>query len=58
MEVPLPPPSEQRLIVARLREETALIDRLVEATQRTIDLLKERRAAVIASAVTGQLEVA
>ncbi len=53
MEVPLPPPSEQRAIVASLRKRTSRLDRLVEATDQTISLLKERRAALIAAAVTG-----
>lgn len=56
--VTLPPPEEQQAIVACLRQETAQLDRLVEANARTIALLKERRAALIAAAVTGQLEVA
>ena len=58
MEVPLPPPSEQRAIVASLRKRTSRLDRLVEATDQTISLLKERRAALIAAAVTGQIGVA
>ena len=57
MEVPLPPPSEQKAIVASLRERTSCLDRLVEATDRTIALLKERRSALIAAAVTGQIDV-
>ena len=57
MEVPLPPPSEQKAIVAILREQTSRLDRLVEATERTIALLKERRAALIAAAVTGAIEI-
>ena len=57
MEVPLPPPSEQKAIVASLRERTSRLDRLVEATDRTIALLKERRSALIAAAVTGQIDV-
>lgn len=35
----------------------ALIDRLSAATERTIALLRERRAALIAAAATGQIEV-
>lgn len=31
--------------------------RLVSAAERTISLLKERRAALIAAAVTGQIEI-
>ena len=57
MEVPLPPSSEQKAIVASLRDRTSRLDRLAEATERTIVLLGERRAALIAAAVTGQLEV-
>jgi type I restriction enzyme S subunit len=57
MEVPLPPPPEQEAIVARLRDKTSQLDRLAEATERTIALLKERRAALIAAAVTGQIDV-
>lgn len=57
MEVPLPPTSEQKAIVASLREQTSRLDRLVEAMERTIALLKERRAALIAAAVTGQIDV-
>jgi type I restriction enzyme S subunit len=57
MEVPLPPPSEQKAIVAGLRDSTSRLDRLVEATNRTITLLKERRAALIAAAVTGEIDV-
>ena len=56
MKIPLPPPSEQRAIVASLRERTSCLDGLVEATNRTITLLKERRAALIATAVTGQID--
>ena len=57
MEIPLPPVSEQKAIVANLRQDTARLDRLVEANERTIALLKERRAALIAAAVTGQIDV-
>jgi type I restriction enzyme, S subunit len=58
MEVPLPPPSEQKAIVARLRDRTLQLDRVAAATEESIALLKERRAALIAAAVTGQVEVA
>ena len=57
MEVPLPPPSEQKAIVASLRESTSRLDRLLEATDQTITLLKERRATLIAAAVTGQINL-
>ena len=55
--IPVPPLGEQRQIVAHLGDETARLDELRTATERTMTLLKERRAALIAAAVTGQLEV-
>lgn len=55
--VPVPPLEEQRAIVAHIKCETAKLDALREATEKTIGLLKERRAALIAAAVTGQIDV-
>jgi type I restriction enzyme, S subunit len=55
IEVPLPPLDDQRTIVAHIQRETAKLDALRAATERTIALLKERRAALIAAAVTGKL---
>jgi type I restriction enzyme S subunit len=55
--LPVPPLPEQREIVANVARETAKLDGLSSATERTIDLLKERRAALIAAAVTGQIDV-
>ena len=55
--VPLPPLEEQRTIVDDVDRETVKLDAMRAATGRTITLLKERRAALIAVAVTGQLEV-
>jgi type I restriction enzyme S subunit len=55
--VPLPPASEQLDIVAQIALETGKLDALRSATGRTIILLKERRAALIAAAVTGQIDV-
>jgi type I restriction enzyme, S subunit len=55
--VPLPPMDEQAAIVAHITAETAKMGALCAATERTIALLKERRAALIASAVTGKLDV-
>ena len=51
----VPPIDEQRAIVAHITAETAKLDALRSATERTIALLKERRAALIAAAVTGQI---
>lgn len=55
--VPLPPLNEQAEIVAALNRDTARLDLLTEKTQRSIDLLKERRAAFITAAVTGQIDL-
>lgn len=52
-----PPLTEQAEIVASLNRDTARIDLLTEKTQRSIDLLKERRAAFITAAVTGQIDL-
>ena len=54
---PVPQLAEQRAVVAHIAEETAERDALHSATEHTIVLLKERRAALIAAAVTGQLNV-
>lgn len=57
LEVPVPSLDEQRAVVAHIARETAKLDAVRAATERTIALLKERRAALIAAAVTGQLDV-
>jgi type I restriction enzyme S subunit len=54
--MPVPPLEEQRTIVAHILAETAKLDALREAGERTIGLLKERRAALIAAAVTGKIK--
>jgi len=55
--VPLPPLDEQRAIVDRLVVQCSQLDAITNATVATISLLKERRAALIAVAVTGQIDV-
>jgi len=52
IQVPLPPPEEQRQIVRFLDMETTKIDVLIEEQRRLIELLKEKRQAVISHAVT------
>lgn len=49
---PVPPPEEQTAIAAFLDHETGKIDALVEEQKRLIELLKEKRQAVISHAVT------
>ncbi|MGQ0595273.1 MAG: hypothetical protein ACT4QB_22325 [Gammaproteobacteria bacterium] len=55
--LPIPPLTEQRGIVAHITAQTGKLDALRSATERTIALLKERRGALIAAAVTGQIDV-
>lgn len=50
--VPLPPREEATAIAAFLDRETGKIDALIEAHTRLIELLKEKRQAVISHAVT------
>ncbi|WP_158246001.1 MULTISPECIES: restriction endonuclease subunit S [unclassified Pseudomonas] len=50
--VTLPPHKEQTQIARFLDHETARIDALIEEQQRLIELLKEKRQAVISHAVT------
>jgi len=58
MYIPVPPVEEQRAIVERVGVDLTRLDDLRLANERTIVLLRERRAALIAAAVTGQVEVA
>lgn len=52
-----PPVDEQIEIMTSLKQTLGRIDLLTEKTQRSIDLLKERRAAFITAAVTGQIDL-
>ncbi|MBO2547360.1 restriction endonuclease subunit S [Shewanella algae] len=52
IDMPCPPIEEQRTIAAFLDYETARIDSLIDKQQRLIELLKEKRQAVISHAVT------
>lgn len=55
--IPLPPIDEQRAIVTRLKSQLASLDGIATKVTRAIDLLRERRLALISAAVTGKLEV-
>ena len=55
--LPLPPLEEQNQITAFLDKETAKIDTLIEKCETAIELLKERRPALISAAVTGKIDV-
>ena len=56
-DIPVPDTEEQRAIVAYVRAGVGRLDTIRAATERTMTLLKERRAALIAAAVTGQIEI-
>jgi len=57
--VPLPvvPMDEQAAIAEFLDKETAKLDSLINVAQKTIDLLREYRTALISAAVTGKIDV-
>lgn len=55
--IPVPSLTEQRAIVERLNHETVTSDDAVADLTRAITLAKERRAALITAAVTGQIDV-
>ncbi len=55
--IALPPLAEQIAIVEFLDAETAKIDALVAESERAIELLQERRTALISAAVTGKIDV-
>ena len=56
--LPVPPLARQRAIADYLDRETARLDELAARIERTIALLEERRAALVAAAVTGRIDVA
>lgn len=57
LQIPFPPPSEQREIIEYLDGQTARIDELIAESEDLIALSQERRAALITAAVTGQIDV-
>jgi type I restriction enzyme, S subunit len=57
LRLPLPPLTEQCAIVVHIKTETTQLDALTSTTKRTLSLLQEHRAALIAAAVTGQLMI-
>jgi type I restriction enzyme S subunit len=57
LRVACPALAEQITIIDFLEAETAKFDTLTAEAQRAIDLLQERRTALISAAVTGQIDV-
>lgn len=56
IQIGLPPSEEQRAIAAFLDQETARIDALIAKKERQIELLQEKRTALISRAVTKGLD--
>jgi len=54
---PVPPVEEQRGIVRYLETRIQEMERLNESAKKSIELLKERRSALISAAVTGKIDV-
>lgn len=57
LRIPLPDIDEQREIVTQIRKQNELVDQLSDKVKRQLDLLAERRQALITAAVTGQIDV-
>jgi type I restriction enzyme, S subunit len=57
IDCPVPPVDEQMEIVAEILKNTAKLDELTNEARQAINLLKERRSALISAAVTGQIDV-
>jgi type I restriction enzyme, S subunit len=57
MKVPVPPLKEQSVIVAAIVRQLGELDSLTTEANRAIELLQERRTAVISAAVTGKIDV-
>lgn len=55
--VVVPPIDEQSEIVSHIEDETAKFDSLEAEAERAIELLQERRTALISAAVTGKIDV-
>ena len=54
---PVPPLVEQVAIGAYLGDKLAALTQLIQEAARSVELLQERRTALISSAVTGQIDV-
>lgn len=57
VDLPLPPVDEQKRISTFISLQTDRIDNLVAETNKSIELLKEKRSSLITAAVTGEIDV-
>ncbi len=55
--ISLPPEKERENIVSYVKSETRKIDSLLERSNNAIQLMQERRTALISAAVTGKIDV-
>lgn len=56
-QIPLPPVTMQREIVSHVQKDLSRTDELSRRAASVIELLKERRSALISAAVTGKIDV-
>ena len=57
LNLPIPPPEEQRQIANYLDWKTAQIAKFIKAKKKLIELLKEQKQVIINDAVTGKIDV-
>jgi type I restriction enzyme S subunit len=57
IKIPVPPVEEQNSIMAHLARSDAMLTALMDKSRRSIDLMREHRAALISAAVTGKIDV-
>lgn len=57
LKMPMPPKEEQVRVTVALVGKTTHIDALIEKSAESIEILKERRSALITAAVTGQIDL-
>lgn len=55
--IPVPPLAEQKAISTHINYTTCRIDALIEKSNSSIELMRERRSALISAAVTGKIDV-
>ena len=57
IEIGLPPKEEIEAIIKYIENEKARFDHLIDKAEQAIQLMQERRTALISAAVTGKIDV-
>ena len=57
LSIPLPPLQEQKQIAEYLDKKLSQIDKLIEKSNKAMELLKEKKESLITNAVTGKIDV-